>query len=54
VRIDFTGDADETIASAEKFLRRNKLAVRGNRMVIVSDVTMGRAMIDSIQLRVLK
>ena len=54
VRIDFTGDADGTIASAEKFLRRNKLAVPGNRMVIVSDVTMGRAMIDSIQLRVLK
>jgi pyruvate kinase len=54
VRIDFTGNADETIASAEKFLRRNKLAAPGNRMVIVSDVTMGRALIDSIQLRVLK
>ena len=35
-------------------LRRNKLAASGNRMVIVSDVTMGRAMIDSIQLRVLE
>lgn len=53
-RIDFRRNADETIASAEKFLRRNKLAASGNRMVIVSDVTMGRAMIDSIQLRVLK
>jgi pyruvate kinase len=54
LRIDFGKKADETIASAEKFLRRNKLAASGNRMVIVSDVTMGRAMIDSIQLRVLK
>jgi hypothetical protein len=54
VRINFSGNADETIAAAEKFLRRNKLAAPGHRMIIVSDVTMGRAMIDSIQLRVLK
>ena len=54
VRTDFSEDPDETIASAEKFLRAKKLAVRGNRIVIVSDVHMGRAMIDSIQLRVLK
>ena len=54
VRIDFTGDPDQTIASAEKFLRGKKLAAPGNRMVIVSDVRMGRAMIDSIQLRVVK
>jgi hypothetical protein len=54
VCIDFGRNADENIASAETFLRRNKLAAPGNRMVIVSDVTMGRAMIDSIQLRVLK
>ena len=53
-RIGFRRNADQTIASAEKFLRRNKLAAAGNRMVIVSDVTMGRAMIDSIQLRVMK
>jgi pyruvate kinase len=54
VRIDFTGDPDTTIASAEKFLRNKKLAAPGNRMVIISDVHMGRAMIDSIQLRVVK
>jgi pyruvate kinase len=54
VRIDFTGDPDKTIGSAEKFLRGKKLAVPGNRMVIISDVRMGRAMIDSIQLRVVK
>src|SRR5437773_3038212 len=54
IGINFTGDPDATIASAEKFLRRNKLATPGNRMVIVSDVRMGGAMIDSIQLRVVK
>ena len=54
VRIDFTGDPDKTIASAEKFLRGKKLAAPGNRMVIISDVRMGHAMIDSIQLRVVK
>jgi hypothetical protein len=37
VRIDFTGDPDKTIASAEKFLRGKKLAAPGNRMVIISD-----------------
>jgi hypothetical protein len=35
-------------------LRTKKLAAPGNRMVIISDVHMGRAMIDSIQLRVVK
>jgi pyruvate kinase len=54
VRIDFSGDPDKTIASAEKFLRKNKWATPGSRMVIVSDVRMGRALIDSIQLRVVK
>jgi pyruvate kinase len=53
-RIDFTGDPDKTIATAQKFLRKNKLAAPGNRMVIISDVRMGRAMIDSIQLRAVK
>jgi pyruvate kinase len=54
IRVDFAADPDETITAAEKFLRKNKLAGPGNRMVIVSDVRMGRALIDSIQLRVLK
>jgi pyruvate kinase len=54
IRIDFTQDPDATIASAEKYLRKNKLAAPGDRMVIVSDVRMGRALVDSIQLRVVK
>ena len=53
-RIDFAGDPDKTIATAEKLLRKNKLAAPGNRLVIISDVQMGRAMIDSIQVRVVK
>jgi pyruvate kinase len=54
VRMDFDRDAHETIAAAEAFLRQNKLAARGNRLVIIGDVRMGRALVDSIQLRVLK
>ncbi|MBO0696509.1 MAG: pyruvate kinase [Verrucomicrobia bacterium] len=52
--LDFAAGSDRTIASAEKFLRKNKSAARGNRLVIISDVRMGRAMIDSIQVRVVK
>jgi pyruvate kinase len=52
--IEFAGGPDRTMAAAEKFLRRNKWTAPGDRIVIVSDVRMGRAMIDSIQLRVVK
>jgi pyruvate kinase len=53
-RVDFSGGPDNAIAAAEKLLRKNKWAKPGDRMVIVSDVRMGRALIDSIQLRVVK
>jgi pyruvate kinase len=52
--IDFTRGPDRTMAAAERFLRKNKWTTPGNKMVIVSDVRMGRAMIDSIQVRVVK
>src|SRR4029450_12696582 len=52
--VDFAGGPDKAIAEAEKFLRKNKWARPGDRMVIISDVRMGRAMIDSVQLRVVK
>jgi pyruvate kinase len=52
--IDFRDDPDKTIAAVEKFLRTNKLAAPGNRLVIISDVRMGRALIDSIQVRTVK
>jgi len=53
-RVDFTSGPDRAIAAAEKFLRKNKLATSGDYMVIISDVRMGRALIDSIQLRLMK
>jgi pyruvate kinase len=53
-RVDFSGGPDRAIAAAEKFLRKNKWATHGDHMVIISDVRMGRALIDSIQLRVVK
>jgi len=52
--VDFSGGPNRAIAAAEKFLRKNKLATPGDHMVIISDVRMGRALIDSIQLRVAK
>ena len=53
-RLDFAGGPDRIFAAAEKFLRKNKWVTAGDRLVIVSDVRMGRAMIDSIQLRLVK
>jgi pyruvate kinase len=52
--IDFAGGPDRTISAAEKFLRKNKWITHGDRMVIISDVGMGKASINSIQLRVVK
>jgi len=53
-RVDFSGGPDRAIAAAEKFLRKNKWATPGDHMVIFSDVRMGRALVDSIQLRMVK
>ena len=54
IRIDFAAGPEQTIAAAEKLLRKNKWAAPGNRMVIVSDVRMGRALVDSIQMRIVQ
>jgi len=53
-RIDFAGDPDRRISAAEKVLRKNKWVTPGDRMVIISDVRVGRASMNSIQLRVVK
>jgi pyruvate kinase len=53
-RVDFSGGPDRTIAAAEKFLRKNKWATPGDHMVIIGDVRMGHALVDSIQLRMVK
>ena len=52
--INFAGGPERTISAAEKFLRKNKWVTPGDRMVIISDVRMGRALINSIQLREVK
>ena len=52
VRIDFAADPNQTIESAEQYLRKNKLAARGNRLVIISDIQWGRTLVDCIQLRI--
>ena len=52
--IDFAGGPDRRISAAEKVLRKNKWVTPGDRMVIISDVRMGRASMNSIQLRVVK
>ena len=52
--IDFAGGPDRAISAAEKFLRKKKLITPGDRMVIISDVRMGKASINSIQLRAVK
>jgi pyruvate kinase len=53
-RIDFAGGPDRRISAAEKVLRKNKWVTPGDRMVIISDVRVGRASMNSIQLRVVK
>ena len=52
--VEFTKDPQQTIATAEKFLRKNKLIASGDHLVVVSDIRMGEALIDSVQLRVVK
>ncbi|MEP7013956.1 MAG: pyruvate kinase [Verrucomicrobiota bacterium] len=54
VRIDFTDDPHRTIEAAEKFLRKNKLAAPGSRLVIISDIQWGRELVNCVQLRVAK
>src|SRR4026208_1062908 len=53
-RIDFAGGPDRRISAAEKVLRKNKWVTPGDRMVIISDVRVGRASMNSVQLRVVK
>src|SRR5437667_5798830 len=53
-RIDFTEDPHETIMTAEKFLRKSKSIAPGDHLVVITDILMGEALIDSIQLRVVK
>jgi pyruvate kinase len=54
LKTTFTKDPNITIQAAEKFLRQNKLAVRGDQLVIVSDLRAGETLVDCVQLRTVK
>ena len=54
VRIAFTDDPNATIEAAEKYLRENKLTVRGDHLVIISDILAEGARFDCVQLRTAK
>lgn len=53
-RIDFSDDPNVTIATAEKYLRDQKLTSPGDNLVIITDLQAGRDRIDSVQLRPVK
>jgi hypothetical protein len=42
------------IEATENFLRKNKLTLPGDQLVIISDIRTGRERIDSVQLRTAK
>ncbi len=54
IRIDFSKEPNATIEAAERYLRKNKLAARGNRLVVISDIEWGRTLVDCVQLRIAK
>jgi pyruvate kinase len=54
LKTTFTKDPNITIQKAEKFLRQNKLATRGDQLVIVSDLRAGETLVDCVQLRTVK
>jgi len=53
-RIEFSGDPNRTIETAENFLRENKLAGAGDSLVILSDVLAEGRRFDCVQLRTVK
>jgi pyruvate kinase len=54
LKTTFTKDPNITIQAAEEFLRKNKLAARGDQLVIVSDLRAGETLVDCVQLRTVK
>jgi pyruvate kinase len=51
IQTAFTNDPNKTIAAAEEFLGKNKLAAPGDQLVIVSDLRAGETLVDCVQLR---
>jgi len=54
LRIDFARKPNETIETAEKFLRVNRMVDPGDQLVIITDLQAGDERIDSVQLRTAK
>src|SRR5581483_1101482 len=48
--IEFTGDPNTSIETAEKYLRDNQLTKPGDHLVIITDLHAGTERIDSVQL----
>lgn len=53
-RIEFSDDPNETIETAAKFLREQKLISRGDNLVVISDVRARDERIDCVLLRTVK
>ncbi len=54
VRIDFTEDPNATIEGATKYLRDARLTAPKDNLVIISDIRVGKALVDCVQLREVK
>jgi pyruvate kinase len=54
ILIEFTGDPNETIETAEKYLCENRLTKTGDHLVIITDLQTGTQRVDSVQLRCAK
>jgi len=53
-RIEFSDDPNDTIETAEKFLRDQRLTTPGDNLIITSDVRARNERIDCVQLRTVK
>jgi hypothetical protein len=52
--IEFANQPNATIATAEKFLRANRLTNPGDHLVIITDLQAGKHRVDAVQLRTAK
>ena len=49
--LDFTTDAEETFAEAEKFLIQQKLVASGEKLIVLRELIEGEERFESIQIR---
>ncbi len=53
-RIDFSSDPEKTIQRAITLLKSKKLLKKGSKIVIVSDILVGKEVVDTVQVRTIK